>query len=149
MRIVIVIFLGITTNLKQALLIDLNGRQDELDCFSYDDMTELEQSCTLTWHNKFFVFGGYDNKRQISKVEDTKLTLIGSLDFDHNSLACDVMPRLGPDKIFLCFSSENDNRRCRVALDPLGPFSEIQSSTYEHTGVDVACSNCKLGLNCK
>ena len=96
----------------------------------------------MTWHNSFYIFGGSSDKRQISQVIGTKLTSIGSLSFDHFEASCDVM---GKDKIFLCFNyfDRNDYKRCRMALSPLGSFTEIRQSTYEHSDANIAASECK------
>lgn len=54
----------------------------ELD-FVIDDDTEVERSCSLTWHNKLYVFGGKRQKKQISRVDSCGLHRIGSLAFEH------------------------------------------------------------------
>ena len=130
-------------NPQKAVLIDGRGRQDQLSCFSHTSNTQVYGSCSLTWHNGFYVFGGRDNRRQISQVIGTRLTQIGKLSFDHCAGSCDVM---GGDKIYLCFNyyaSTYDYNRCRLALSPLGKFSQIQPSKYAHTLVDIAASDCK------
>ena len=53
---------------QPALLIDSNGRQEELNCFAHDDRTIVSQSCSLVWNNQFYFYGGYHLKRQISKL---------------------------------------------------------------------------------
>ena len=116
-----------------------------MTCFSHDANAEVVYSCSLTWHNRFFVFGARSNKRQISEIVGTKLAVIGTLGFNHYFGTCDVM---GNDKIWLCFHNyaTNDKRRCRVALNPLESFTQVQLSTYEHAYTQIAASNCKLQL---
>ena len=128
-------------NPQKALLIDGRGRLDEVSCFENDSNAEVHRSCSLTWHNGFYVFGGRSNKRQISQVKGTRLTSIGTLTFDHYIATCDVM---AGEKIFLCFNfHSNDSKRCRLALSPLGTFSQIQQSSHAHRSASIAASECK------
>ena len=129
-------------NQQKALLIDASSRQDVVSCFSYDSDTEVFQSCSLTWHNGFYVFGGASHWQQISQIIGTKLRRIGSLNFVHYAGTCDVM---AGEKIFICFNGlgKNDYKRCRMALSPLGTFNQIQQSTYAHRFIEVAASDCK------
>ena len=128
-------------NPQKALLIDGRGRLDEVSCFENDSNAEVHRSCSLTWHNGFYVFGGRSNKRQISQVKGTRLTSIGTLTFDHYIATCDVM---AGEKIFLCFNfHSNDSKRCRLALSPLAKFSQIQQSKHHHRSASIAASDCK------
>ena len=113
-----------------------------MSCFSHDSNTEVHESCSLTWQNGFYVFGGSSNRRQISQVIGTKLTAIGTLSFNHKEATCDAM---AGEKIFLCFNyaDSSDSKRCRMALSPLGTFSEIRQSTHDHRDANIAASNCK------
>ena len=72
----------------------------------------------------------------------TKLKLIGQLDYDLIWSTCAVM---GKDKIFLCFNMNNneDDKRCRTALNPLDKITEIQQSTHPHRDASIAASVCK------
>ena len=109
---------------------------------SHDANAEAYRACALTWHNSFFVFGGDRNRRQISQVVDEKLKIIGTLGFEFHKGACYVM---GSDTIWLCFNynDSNDYKRCRVGLNPLELFTQVQQSTYEHRAAKIAASNCK------
>ena len=58
-------------NEEKAELFDSSGRSNDVD-FTYGDETSVTKSCSITWHNEFFVFGGDKSwlyQRQISKVE--------------------------------------------------------------------------------
>ena len=125
-------------NPNTALLLDSNGRQDTVTCFSHDANADVHYGCSLTWHNSFYVFGG-ESKRQINQVIGTRLAIVGELTFDHFYGACSVM---GTESVFLCFDY-GDRRRCRVALDPLGLFSEVKLSTYDHWLSGNPASSCK------
>ena len=82
-----------------AILIDSNGNKEELTCFERDSETEASGSCSINWHNQMIIFGGHNEQRQISRLDDYKLKRIGSLDFDHENGACSVMN----GEIYLCF----------------------------------------------
>ena len=70
-----------------------------------------------------------------------KLTVIGTLGFDLSYGACDVM---GIDKIWLCFGLDaNAYKLCRVGLNPLETFTQVQQTTFEHRVAKVATSDCK------
>ena len=44
------------------------GREDSDFVFDFGEGTEAYGSCSLTWQNEHFVFGGTNNKTQISKI---------------------------------------------------------------------------------
>ena len=90
--------------------------------------TEIDRSCSITWQNQHYVFGGTNEKTQISKIVGCGLTKIGDLDFDHYYGACSNM---ADEKIYLCFNDANgDKKVCRMATSPTGNFSEIDKSVY-------------------
>ena len=133
-------------------LTDSKGRNSDVSCFTWGKDTGVSGSCSLVWQNDFYVFGGTKLERQISEVKGTKLSSIGALDFDHRQGTCDVMG----DKIVLCFNCLNcsgestvnsdheaEYKRCRVATNPLGEFTEIQNSIYPHITNKIAASDCK------
>ena len=47
--------------IKQKLL----GEVDDDINFTYDDNTEISQSCVASWNNEMFVLGGLNQKRQV------------------------------------------------------------------------------------
>ena len=115
---------------KPAVLLDSAGRQDELGCFLPDQNTESGCSCSVTWENQLFVFGGCTKKRQISKLVGYNLKAIGSLPFDHWWATCTNMAN---KKLFLCFNDNSyDTRKCRWTDEPLGDFQQVSLSKYDH-----------------
>ena len=127
---------------KQALLLDSSGRKDVLECFKHGQKTQAYHSCSLTWNNEFFIFGGYDYKRQISKLSGYHLKNVGSLKFDHNYGTCANMAN---KKLFLCFNDDSiDHKKCRWASDPLGPFFQATLATHKHHMSRISSSNGKL-----
>ena len=135
-----------------ALLLDSTGRQDQVACFSPDQNAEAYNSCSLTWRNNFFVFGGFLNERKISRLSGTNLKVVGSLPFDHKRGAC---TNLAGKKVFLCFndwilvndgldSTESDWKRCRWSREPLGTFEQASLANYDHRGTRISSSNGKV-----
>ena len=121
------------------MLVNLAGGQDELTCFEREDNTEAFASCSINWQNELFIFGGWYEKRQITKLSGQKLKRVGELDFDLSYGACNVMT----NELYLCFH-EQDTRRCRRSTGPLDQFSEVALSTYGHRWIQTSCSNCKF-----
>ena len=112
-----------------------------MTCFSCEENTEIKGACSLTWKNNFYVFGGHSQIYQISQIIDAKITSIGILSFIFYNGACSLMDN---KKIFLCFSNYEDNKkRCRVALTPLGVFENVPETSYHHIDISIAASNCK------
>ena len=97
--------------------------------FSFPSDTEVYLSCSLVFNNKMFVFGGLNEKRQISRVSGCDLVRIGNLDFDFVSGACTIFK----SQILLCFDWQSSKGRvCRVASGPTISFSKIPESNYHH-----------------
>ena len=126
---------------KPAMVIKSNGEQQELSCFERDGNTEAYKSCSLTWQNRFHVFGGDKRRRQISRLNGYKLARIGDLAFDHYLGACSVMAN---QFIFLCFNIYNSNDyKCRRSTGPLETFSEVSLTTHDHRRTQTSCSESK------
>ena len=124
---------------RSAMLINPAGMQQELTCFDQDDTTEAVFSCSVNWQNELFIFGGFNEKRQISRLSGHKLERVGDLSFDHYNGACSVMA----DKfILLCFDW-NNSQRCRRSTGPLETFSEVMLSAHVHQGIQTSCSDSK------
>ena len=133
-----------------AMLTNSAGEQEELTCFERDDKTYVYNSCFVTWNNQLFVFGGYMDNQQISRLTGHKLQRVGNLTFDHEVGACSVMAN---QYIFLCFSPEpfvsngqnlEHYKLCRRSTGPLEQFSEQSLSKYDHHGVPTSSSDSKL-----
>ena len=59
------------------------GREDKDFNFEIDEEAQVWGSCSLTWENELYVFGGLNKKTQISKVTSCRLAPIGTLLFEH------------------------------------------------------------------
>ena len=121
---------------KPPLLVDAEGRSDSDIVMSFGTGTEVFNSCSVSFRNKFYVFGGRDETRQISEVAQCQLRRVGTLDFDHYFAAC---TNVDNREIYLCFDY-NDEKQCRSSVDPLGNFTEIAASTYDHRHARTAAS---------
>ena len=135
---------------RSSIITNAAGRQDTNFDFVFDG-TEVDNSCSMTWQNNFYIFGGAEpyKKRQIAQLIGCRLTSIGYLDFNHTEGAC---ANVADEKLYLCFNGEfgDDHNQCRVALSPTGDFEEINQSSYGHLQTRIAasegsCYNCLFG----
>ena len=55
------------------VLTNAAGREDKDFNFEIDKEAEVFYSCSLTWQNELYVFGGRPKKTQISKVQSCQL----------------------------------------------------------------------------
>ena len=117
-----------------SYLIDPSGGYKLID-FEFGDGTESYHSCSVQWHNHFYVFGGYSRKRQVSMVNDKRLEPINTdLDFDFWWGGCTVVNQR---TIVLCFDAVEKDV-CRKSNNPLGSFTKLPNSTYDHGGTHIA-----------
>ena len=101
--------------------------------------SEIRGSCSVTWQNVFYVFGGNTKKRQISKLDGCELKSVGTLEFDHNLGSCSNM---NDNMLYLCFNTDaaDDYSKCRSATGPLETFTEIPTTSYDHRYARTASS---------
>ena len=119
---------------KRAYSINPRGGYDQLD-FEFGDDTEVENSCSLQWQNRYFVFGGdYEQQKQVSMVNGNRLERKGSLDFDFDNGGCTV---LNQRTIVLCFDFY-ETKVCRQSNNPLGSFTKLPNSNHEHESTRIA-----------
>ena len=83
-------------------------------------------------------------KRQISRLNGHRLERLSqNLNFDHQTPSCSVMG----DELYLCFNKGNqaDYRLCRrSSTGPLGTFSEVTLSNYDHLYAPTSSSSSKF-----
>ena len=94
-----VLVLNTHESINVPVLVDAEGRLDSELMTVYGEETEVHGSCSVTYQNRFYMFGGKKQKRQISEVTECEVKRIGSLDFDHSEGACSD----NDHEIFLCF----------------------------------------------
>ena len=123
------------------ILTDAAGREDKDFNFEIDNKAEVKYSCSLTWQNELYVFGGsaWQTNRQISKVTSCRLASIGQLAFEHVLGDC---VSVAGNAIVLCFNNaDGDYKKCRMASSPTGEFSEMEQSRYEHIFTRIATND--------
>ena len=92
-----ILVLNTRHSLNVPLIIDGKGQSKEIE-FSFEPGTEVRSSCSIVWLGKMFVFGGYNYRRQISVVDECKLTKKGELPFDTTYGAC---AQRGDQEVFI------------------------------------------------
>ena len=108
----------------------------EVKKFDFGKDTEVYRSCSLQWKNQYYVFGGQKQDHQVSVVVDNRLELKGTLDFKFNGGGCTV---LNQHIVVLCFGDhKNDRRGCRQSKNPIGPFTRMPQSNYDHRATRIA-----------
>ena len=83
------------------VLANAAGREDKDFNFEIDEEAEVYGSCSLTWQNELYVFGGDTQRTQISKVQSCRLAPIGQLAFEHYFGDC---VNVAGNAIVLCFA---------------------------------------------
>ena len=122
------------------MLINLLGQQEDLTCLKPDDKNHALLSCSVTWQNQFYIFGGKMGEiRQISLLTGYNMERIGSLSFDFRGGTCSAMNN---KLLFLCFDSA-DYQRCRRSNGPSENFSEVAKSIDNHRSIQTSCSKSK------
>ena len=115
------------------VLTNAAGEDKDFD-FEIDEKAQVQWSCSLTWQNELYVFGGRQRKTQISKITSCRLEPIGQLAFDHKLGDCVVV---ASTEIVLCFNESSGNK-CRLASSPTGEFREMKPSQYDHAQTRIA-----------
>ena len=126
------------------VLTNADGRDDKDFNFKIDEMAQVYKSCSLTWQNELYVFGGStkQTKSQISKVKSCRLEPIGELKFDHAYGDC---VNVAGKQIVLCFNygllQDGDLKKCRMAASPTDEFSKMAPSEYNHAQTRIATND--------
>ena len=118
------------------VLTNAAAREDKDFDFEIDEEAEVYHSCSVTWQNELYVFGGATNMTQISKVQSCRLEPMGQLAFDHKNGDC---VNVANYKVVLCFGG--DNNKCRMASSPTGAFNEMKPSQHEHAKTRIATND--------
>ena len=128
------------------VLTNAHGREEKDFNFKFGRIAEVKYSCSLTWQNELYVFGGVNKRTQISKVRSCRLAPIGQLAFEYRSGDC---VSVAGKKVVLCFNLGECNgledcgdwKKCQMASSPTGEFSEMKPSKYEHDQTRIATND--------
>ena len=126
--------------LNVPLIIDGKGQSKEIE-FNFQSGTEVRSSCSIVWLGRMFVFGGFNYKRQISLVDECKLTKKGELPFDMFLGTC---AQRDNREVFICFEDWNYSptwKNCHRSNGPLEAFSQLPSSIYDHRLTRIAVTS--------
>ena len=66
---------------SEPVLTDLNGRDDREISLSLNG-ADIHGTCSMTWKNEHYLFGGYTNTRQIRKLSGCSFENLNELDFE-------------------------------------------------------------------
>ena len=136
-----VLVLNTAHSMNRPLITDATGSVNTNFLFLYGEGTEAHLSCSITWQNQMYVFGGGDEtleipNRQISKIIGCELKRVGTLEFNLMRGGC---TNYKDDRVFLCFDM-NQGKTCYTADGPESPFTSIESSNYDHRITSLASS---------
>ena len=136
-----ILVLSTNGNMNFPVITNATGREDRNFYFVMGEATQARFSCSLTFKNRQYVFGGNTERRQISQIVDCSLKRIDTLKFDHFQGAC---TNFADTLIYLCFNdAKEDEKKCRVSNSPNGEFEEINKAINDHRYTRIASNDCK------
>ena len=137
-----VLILNTAFEVNVPVITNAYAREDRNFYFLMGENTQVYGSCSVTYKNEHFVFGGFTEEKQISQIIGCELKRIGTLAFDHVYGAC---TNVADYLLYLCFNGNDpsDARKCRYSGSPTGQFIEVETSRYGHQDTRIAANNCK------
>ena len=97
--------------------------------------TGVDYSCSLQWQNNYYIFGSSKEPRQVSMVNGNRLERKATLNFECSYAACTV---LNQKTVLLCFGEPGIRDVCRQSNNPLGSFTKLPNSNYNHWKTRIA-----------
>ena len=88
---------------NRPLLFDNTGREIPGLKFELDKYSEAHGSCLAIYRGVAYLFGGVEQKRQISRLNGCQFDRIGSTQFDFTYGSCGLFFEELTDFILLCF----------------------------------------------
>ena len=120
---------------KRAYSIISQVGYEQLD-FEFGAGTEVDWSCSLQWQNRYYVFGGENERRQVPIVNGYRLERKATLDFNFEVGGCTVLNQI---TIVLCFpDTYGEKDVCRQSNNPLGSFTKLPNSIFSHGMTRIA-----------
>ena len=101
--------------------------------FDFGIQTQVFRSCSVQWQNQHYIFGGQHIERQISVIIGNRLERKGTLDF-----IPDACTDLNQTTIILCFGESGKRNECHQSKNPLGTFTKLPKSNYDHHLIRLA-----------
>ena len=125
---------------NEPILTSLHG--NELSCLGFTIARDVDvyESCAVTYKDKFYVYGGYTNKRQIATINKLSLVKVGTLPFDFEFGGCTSTA----DQLFLCFDFMGDLKTCYQTKNPIDYFYKTNKTNHEHRNIRFASSESKF-----
>ena len=90
---------------------------------------------------KFYILGGFTQRRQISVVDGCTVSRVGTLPFNLQFGSC---AKIGSNTYVACFDSSSPRslaKSCYKTNDPLGEWETLPASQYQHRGIQIAATN--------
>lgn len=139
-----VLILNTHSSMNAPTITDAAGRADTSGFwFKIEENAEVYFSCSLSFQGRNYIYGGSNERNQLSVVDGCALKRIGDLPFAFRLGACTSTP----DQVFLCFDLGSDYKTCRVGQSANGPFVEIDKSIYAHKEIRIETSKSKFDLD--
>ena len=88
---------------NEPVLFDNNGQEISGLKFELDKYSEAHGSCLAIYRGVAYLFGGVQQKRQISRLNGCQFDRIGSIQFDFTYGSCGLFFEEFTDFILLCF----------------------------------------------
>ena len=108
--------------------------------FEIDEESQVLNTCSVTWENELYVFGGqFPKTKQIKKVTSCRLEVVGELAYGNYFGDC---VNFANEKIVFCFNNiVGDFNKCRMVSSPTGAFTEMARSQHGHALTKIATDN--------
>ena len=72
----------------KPIIVGLDQSSNSALDFEFESETEAFGSCSVKFENEMLIFGGRNEPRQISRIDDCRVKRIGTLEFDFFYGAC-------------------------------------------------------------
>lgn len=100
-------------SISRQMILDFQGNVENDFDISYDSDTEIQGSCGASLNGQFWIIGGWNEPRQISRFAGCKLKRIDSLDFYYRYGACNTY-QFSSEKILFCFGGAITDKTCHT-----------------------------------
>jgi hypothetical protein len=128
-----------------ALVTNINGDVDTIELglgSGYSTAEQLTINCAIEHQNQIYILGSNDDANQISRVDDCRLTRVGTLEhFGEFSMTGASCATTG-NTIFMCFGDlQFEEKTCFKGSDPFSLTTIVADSYYNHNRAFIAASD--------